>query len=94
MSEHTRQIFCVKCDTPLRGPANAAPTDKFECPSCGVTETVAKVIEEIKNHEGAQKKAKTSIAMADIKAGKPIKVPAGPTKTYRFKWRDVRGPLN
>ena len=94
MSGHARQIQCAKCGVALRGPSDAKPNDRLECPECGEGDTLAIVIEEVKNHEMEQARSKTTMSLKDLKAGKSPVISAGPGGDYRFVWRDVRGPLH
>ena len=42
-----QEVKCAKCNVALKGPADPTPQDRFECPRCGIGDSLDRVMAEV-----------------------------------------------
>ena len=94
MTDNTQRILCGKCKIPLDGPPDGNNDTVFSCPSCGASDTRARIFEI--TSEQAQELAMRhlqKITRESFGGNKLVKVSMKPVpeKTYKFI---IDGDLN
>ena len=49
-----QEVKCAKCNVALKGPADPTPQDRFECPRCGIGDSLQRVMAEISEYATEQ----------------------------------------
>ena len=83
----TQEVKCAKCNVALKGPADPTPQDRFECPRCGIGDSLDRVMAEVGEYATEQVEGALGRTLeAALRDSKNIKLTktSRPQKARRF----------